>query len=70
MKVIAKNVITGEITERDYTQEEQDAVALMIADSASIKKIVDIQIKREAAVEEILMAGTSVNAIAYQNAKK
>lgn len=73
MKVIEKNVITGVTTERPYTQKELDAIAVMAIESANEKVIrdkeIDISTKREAAIEEILMSGTSVKAKAYQKAK-
>ncbi len=74
MKVIEKNVITGKVTKRNYTQEELDAIAIATVVSADKKKVrekeEDIVMKREAAIEEILMKGTSVKAKAYQNAIK
>lgn len=73
MKVIARNVQTGEVTERDYTQKELDAVAVMAIESANKKKVRDkendIETKREAAIEELLMSGTTPEAVAYQDAK-
>lgn len=74
MKVIEKNVITGKVTERNYTQKELDAIAVNEAGRLDKKKITDkqsdIDTKRNAAVEEILLAGTSAKAIAYQDAIK
>ena len=72
--VIEYNVITGETIERDYTQKELDDIAVMVANSAE-RKVVndkkrDIEFKRNEAIEEILMAGTSAKARAYQDAIK
>ncbi len=73
MKVIEKNVITGVVTERSYTQKELDDIAEANARELPQRQIrekrEDIATKREAAIEEILMAGTSAKAVAYQNAK-
>ncbi len=73
-KVIENNVTTGEVIERDYTQKELDAIAVETV-AAGIRKIVsekkeDIAAKREAAIEALLMSGTSTEARAYQDAIK
>lgn len=74
MKVIERNVKTGKVTERPYTQKELDGVVIMEAESAAQKIIKDkdddIATKREAAIEEILLSGTSIKARAYQDAMK
>ena len=69
MRVIERNVMTGKAIERDYTEKELEDIALMAIESENNKKIrdkkVDIQVKREEAIEEILMARTSTKAKAY-----
>jgi len=74
MKVIERNVVTGVVTERDYTDKEKAQV--VEAEKMSKKKRArrlkeeNIRVKRKAAVEELLMAGTSPKAVEYQNAIK
>ena len=74
MKVIERNVITGEVTERFYTTKELDAVeiAVVIANDKKQKedKKKDIDVKRRAAIEHILMSSNSTEAKAYQDAIK
>ncbi len=74
MKVIERNVITGKVTERPYTQKELDNIAIMATESASKRKIrdkeKDIETKREAAIESLLLSGTSPEAVAYQDVIK
>ncbi|MBT6048973.1 MAG: hypothetical protein HOG49_19415 [Candidatus Scalindua sp.] len=74
MLVIEKNVITGKVTQRQYTQKEKDAVAVMAINEATNKVIrdkeADIKAKRESAIEKILMNDTSIEALAYQDAKR
>ena len=73
-QVIQVNVMTGEVTERSYTQKELDNIeASIIADAprkALVDKETDITTKREAAIEELLMRETSIKAKAYQDAIK
>ncbi len=73
LKVIEKNVITGKVITRPYTQKELDTVAIATTLSANKKKIrdkeEDIRAKREAAIEELLISGTSIEAKAYQDVK-
>ncbi len=74
MEITQINVVTGKVTERNYTQKERDAVEVMKIESTNRRVIrnkeQDIKTKREAAIEEILMSGTSVIAKAYQKAIK
>jgi hypothetical protein len=74
MDITGINVITGENFERDYTKKELDNIVVMATASAAKKVIndkkIDIDTKREAAIEEILITGTSVKAKAYQDAIK
>ena len=74
MLVIEKNVITGKVTQRQYTQKEKDAVAVMAINEATNKVIrdkeADIKAKRESAIEKILMNDISIEALAYQDAKR
>ena len=74
MRVIERNVVTGEVTERDYNQEELDAIAIKTINSANKKiirdKLEDINTKRTNAIEEILISSDSVKAKAYQDAIK
>jgi len=69
MKVIEINVITGEVTERAYTQKEIDAVAVMDVESKANKKRQGVAQKRKEAIEELLMTSIDTKAVAYQNAK-
>ncbi len=70
MKVIEKNVITGKVTKRDYTKKELDNITIMEIESSNKKKIrdkeIEIETKREAAIEEILLSGTTIKAREYQ----
>lgn len=72
--VIERNVITGQVIRRPYTQKELDDIATSITAGAQSKaveeKALDIDKKRNAAIEELLMSGTSVKAKAYQDSLK
>ncbi len=74
MEVTQINVVTGDVTERNYTQKERDGRGVMKIESTNRRVIrnkeQDIKTKREAAIEEILKAGTSAKAKAYQDAIK
>ncbi len=74
MKVIEKNVITGKVTERDYTKKELDNITIMEIESSNQNKIrdkeIEIETKREAAIEEILLSGTTIKAREYQQLKR
>ncbi len=70
-KVIEINVVTGESTERDYTQAELDDIATRTASPKRIKQANrrDAIVKRKAAIEAILMASKITEAKAYKTAK-
>jgi len=74
MKVIERNVVTGVVTERDYTDKEKAQVidAENVSKEKRLRKAKEENIrgKRKAAVEELLMAATSPKAIEYQNVIK
>lgn len=73
MTVKEMDVQTGKVTTRPYNQKELDHIAAATIEEANKKAIEDkagdIETKREAAIEQGLMTGTSTEAVAYQTAK-
>jgi hypothetical protein len=72
MSVIEKNVITGKVTKRPYTQEELANIEASKPTQEELGKRNLAKLRREALMAEeelMLMSGTSVEAVAYQNAK-
>ncbi len=68
MKIIEKNVITGKVTERNYTQKELNAIDAMNIADIDRRKQKDVSKKREEAIEDMLMTADSIKAKAYQQA--
>jgi len=69
MRVISKDVITGEVTERDYTQDELDDIADNIFMSKLLKKIYHLYPTALLADVSLANQGSGVE-IAYWNTVK
>lgn len=72
MDVIEKNVVTGKVTERNYTQKELDNIEAAKPSQAELDKRNLAELRRRAilAEEELMItSGASPEAIAYKAAK-
>jgi hypothetical protein len=71
-QVIEKNVITGKVTERPYTQKELDNIEASKPARAELDKRNLSRFRQKALLaeqEKMLMSGTTPEALAYRAAK-
>lgn len=71
-EVIERNVMTGEVITRPYTQKELDNIEASKPTQIELDKQNLAELRQKALVaekEKMLMSGTSLEAIAYQEAK-
>lgn len=73
MTVIEKNVITGKVATREYTQKELADIEASkpTQKELDVRNLAELRLKAQLAEEElILMAGATAEAVAYQDAKR
>ena len=71
-QVIERNVITGKVTERPYTQKELDNIEASRPAQVELDRRNLAELRRKALLaeeEKMLMSGTTLEAIAYRVAK-